>query len=76
MGKEAYEKYVNDIYKFLLAMQPGNFLSIEKNVKPENIDLFIKVCCMFIQEQQASSTPRKFYHTFSDDYAEIRCKKK
>jgi hypothetical protein len=76
MGDEAWWKYINDVYGFLLSMRPGNFLSVEKNVKPENVDLFIKVCCLFIQEQQASSFPGELYHIFGDDYAEIRCKKK
>ena len=75
MGKEAYEKYVSDVYAFLLKMKPESFFSIERNVKPENRDLFIKVCCMFIQEQFLSKQPRDFCHSFSPDYIEIRCVK-
>jgi hypothetical protein len=73
MGVDVYEKYIDDIYRFLLTMHPAQFFSIEKNVKQENIDLFIKVCCMFILEQSLSSNRRKLYHTFNPDYTEIRC---
>ena len=73
MGKEACDQYVSNVYKLLLSMQPGSFFSIEKNVNPENRDLFIKICCMFIQEQFMSEHPRDFHHSFNEDYTEIRC---
>lgn len=73
IGNLTYWKYVSEVYKLLLSMQPDSFFSIEKNVKPENIDLFIKVCCMFIQEQLASYQPRDFCHSFNADCTEIRC---
>ena len=73
MGKAAYEKYVSDVYELLLAMQPDSFFSIERRVKPANRDLFIKVCCMFIQEQFMSNRRRDFCHSFSANYTEIRC---
>jgi hypothetical protein len=73
MGKEAYNQYVGNVYTLLLNMQPDTYFSIEKNVKPANIDLFVKVCCMFIQEQFMSDRPRNFCHSFSPDYTEIRC---
>jgi hypothetical protein len=76
MGKEAYCQYVSKVYDFLLSMKPGTFLSIAKNVKEENRDLFIKTCCMFIQEQRMSSVPQEFYHIFNAGYTEIRCVKK
>lgn len=75
MGKESYEKYINNVYILLLGMQPDQFFSIEKNVKPENRDLFIKVCCMFIQEQNMSKKERNFHHSFSTDYTQIKCVK-
>jgi hypothetical protein len=73
MGEEAYDKYVNRVYELLLSMKPGMFFSIEKNVNPENIDLFVKVCCMCIQEQLMSPVPQKIYHIFNADYTEVRC---
>ena len=75
MGKEFLETYINDAYKFLLAMQPGTFFTIEKNVKPENIDLFIKVCCMFIDERHHANQKLETSYVFSDDYSYITHKK-
>jgi hypothetical protein len=75
MGKAALSKYVCEVYKHLYSMNPDSFFSIEKNVKPENMDLFIKISCMFIHEQQMSSAPRNFNHTFNVDCSEIRCVK-
>ena len=72
MGKEAYWKYVHEIYNMLLSRQPDSFFSIKKNVKPENVDLFIKVCCMFILEQSLSTVRRNFRYTFNRDCTEIR----
>ena len=50
MGKEAFCKYVDGVYRFLIEMKQYTFFSIEKNVKTESRDLFIKICCMFIHE--------------------------
>jgi len=73
MGKEAYWKYVGSVYGLLLDMRLDSFFSIEKNVKPENRDLFIKVCCRFMQEQFMSGEPRNFCHSFNSECTEIRC---
>ena len=75
MGEESYYKYVGNVYDLLLNMQPGSFFSIEKNVKPENRDLFIKICCRFIQEQFMSDNRRNFNHSFNSNCTEIRCTK-
>jgi hypothetical protein len=75
MGKETCDKYVSNVYTLLLKMQPDSYFSIEKNVEPENIDLFIKVCCMFIQEQFMSNQPRNFCHSFNAGCTEMRCVK-
>ena len=73
MGTAAYEKYVGSVYGLLMEMQPGSFFSIEKNVKPENRDLFIKTCCMFMKEQYLSDQSRDFCHSFNATCTEIRC---
>ena len=75
MGTAAYEKYVGNVYELLLAMQPDSFFSIEKNVKEGNRDLFIKVCCRFMQEQFMSGQPRDFCLSFNADCTEIRCER-
>jgi hypothetical protein len=50
MGAEALGCYIDRVYTFMRNMQPGSFFRLEGNVKPENIDLFVKVCCLFISE--------------------------
>lgn len=70
-GKEAFDKFINDVCKFLLEMKPGTFFQIERNVKPENIDFFIKVCCMFIHERYCSVQEFKTEYIFSNDYTKI-----
>jgi len=72
-GREPLLQYINTVYKLLMNMKPGSYFNIEKNVRPENIDLFIKICCMFIQEQTVSSRKREHYHCFNKTYTEIRC---
>jgi len=73
MGIEAFDKYVNSVYNLLMKMKPGAYFVIERNVKPENIDLFIKICCMFIREQSLSDLKNDIYHNFNADYSKIVC---
>jgi len=73
LGKENYWKYVNDVLDMLSNMKPDSYFSIEKNVKPENRDLFIKVCCRFMQEQFMSDQPRDFCHSFNANCTEVQC---
>jgi hypothetical protein len=73
-GKEAFNKFINDVYKFLLEIKPGSFFQIEGNVKPENIDFFIKVCCMFIHERYCSKQTFATEYIFSDNYSKIICR--
>ena len=67
MGVDNCDRYINSVYRMLSAMKPGSFFIIEKNVRPENIDLFIKVCCMYILESTGA-------YEFSNDYSIIRHK--
>ena len=73
LGVTHYNKYVNDVISLLWDMQPDTFFSIEKNVKPENLDLFIKVCCMFMHTQYNSQQHRDVCHGFNADCTEVRC---
>ena len=50
MGFDALSEYTNRVYRFLTDMPPDSFFRLEDSVKPENTDLFIKVCCRFISE--------------------------
>lgn len=66
MGEEAFREYRDSVYRKLLSLQPGNLFNIEEKVKVENRDLFIKICCAFIQEGHPE-------YVFSEDYKKIRC---
>ena len=48
LGEKGLLKMMNDIYNFLLKIQPGKCFNIEENVKPENHEVFIQTCCEFI----------------------------
>jgi hypothetical protein len=64
MGSEAFREYINRVYTELMMMNVGERFSIDKNVRPENIELFIKTGCMFILDG--------FYdYEFSNDYKYI-----
>jgi len=73
MGDEAYCRYEASVFNLLDGMKSGNFFVIEKNVQPENIELFIKICCYYIIKQQYANVS-KTIHEFSDDYSSIKCK--
>lgn len=44
--------FVNGVYKALMEMKPGDRYEFELHVKPQNRELFVKVACMFINEQK------------------------
>ena len=75
LGEEAYRTYVNKVIDLLTGMKPESYFSIEKNVTPENRDLFIKVCCMFMHAQYTSDAPRDVCHGFNSDCTEVLCEK-
>lgn len=70
-GCEALDSYIHAVYSLLQKMKPGSFFDISKNVKPGNIDLFIKICCLFILEQRRARKEASSYYVFSEDYTKI-----
>ena len=72
LGMEACLRYINSVYKLLAEMKPGGFFVIEKNVRAENIDLFIKTCCMFIQESRHSREKTPAIYEFNSGYTQIK----
>ncbi len=66
MGVDDFKKYVNEIYEMLLNMKPGDKFPIDRNVKQENIELFIKIVCLFISEGNDN-------YDFTNDYKVVRC---
>ena len=65
MGKEAFCTYRDKIYSRLMGMKRGDELNIPKIVKRENLELFIKVVCLFISEGG-------YTYSFSQDFNIIR----
>ena len=56
------KNYLDLVYKTLLALKPGRTLTISKIVKTENLEMFYKCVCLFIQERP------DYNLKFSDDY--------
>jgi hypothetical protein len=74
MGEDNLYKYKNDVYKHLYNIQVGQSISIEKWVKPENWDLFVKIACCFISESKGCYYFYENYtiikHTFDEQQME------
>lgn len=45
-------KYLNDVFKLLLTLTPCNSFEIDNVVKTENMEQFIKCCCLFMSERR------------------------
>lgn len=69
MGEDAFKKYRDDVYRKLLSMQPDSNFNIEEKVREENRELFVKLCCAFIQEGNPG-------YSFSENYKIIKCHEK
>lgn len=65
MGIDLFHTYVNNVYNELMRMNVGDVFSLEKEVKEENRELFIKIVCMFIQEGNND-------YEFSPDYKIVK----
>lgn len=66
MGIEQFRTYRDEVYALLLRMKPGESFDINAKVKVENIDLFIKIVCSFITEDNNN-------YDFTNDYKKVRC---
>lgn len=51
LGKEKFVEYLNRIYKDLLYLKKGNYYPIEHTWTDIDIELRVKICCLFISEQ-------------------------
>jgi hypothetical protein len=65
MGAEGFREYRDRVYEMLHAMKPGTVFTIDLYVREYNLDLFIKIVCLFITEGNSC-------WEFSDDYKNIR----
>jgi len=57
-------KYLNDVYALLIAMQPDSKIELKTNVKPENTEQFVKCLCCYIYETNSTIL-------FSNDYTRL-----
>jgi len=52
MGEKSFWGYKRQVYDLLQSLAIGEMVNVEKWVKPENIDIFIKIACCFISESK------------------------
>ncbi|MDR2915591.1 MAG: hypothetical protein LBV74_12290 [Tannerella sp.] len=65
MGKDNFRKYRDDVFIRLTEIKVGESFSIEKYVKKENLNLFIKIVCYFITMGNSN-------YEFTDDYKYVK----
>lgn len=74
MGEKNLYEYKNKVYKQLYNLQVGQSISIVKWVTPENYDLFIKIACCFMSENNSCYYFYENYtiikHTFDNEQLE------
>ncbi len=54
MGEEVFWTYKRKLYLMLYSLEVGQSIEVKKWVKPENLDLFVKIACCFVQESQCN----------------------
>lgn len=62
MGKQAFDAYLTRLYDYVISMKPGQKFLISSMVKEENVDLFVKLLCLFIWMHGTNT------FIFSDDF--------
>lgn len=65
MGDAQFRDYLNSVYRQLLSLQVGQYFDIVKNVRSENYELFVKICCLFISEEHGN-------YEFFGNYTKIK----
>ncbi len=63
MGSEAYDKYFKSVWLALDQLDVNEYYDIIRYVRPENHDLFIKICCQYIITHRS--------YEFSNDFTKI-----
>lgn len=64
-AKAEFFEFLDNAYRILKEMAPGEVLRIEYDVSPENRERLIKVSCLFILETNSD-------YEFSDDYTVLK----
>lgn len=62
MGETQFYSYAKSVYERLFSMKPGETFDITKKVAEENREMFIKIACSYMIDQQ---TPTHFNDTFT-----------
>lgn len=68
-GKQQLDAYINRVYFTLSKMKPGERFEIHKRVAEENLELFIKSACWFMDDYFKGNPNDNFF--FSEDYSII-----
>lgn len=63
MGEESYNAYACKVWGALDRLRENEYYNVEKQVKEERWDLFIKLCCQYILTHSE--------YEFSNDYTKI-----
>ena len=63
LGEDTYNDYFNSVWMALDRLQENEYYDIAKQVKTENRDLFIKICCQYVMTHKE--------YEFSSDYTKI-----
>jgi hypothetical protein len=58
--------YVNKVYGLIEQIKPGMFITIDKLVSEQNLNMFIKSVCLYIIESKRNNIE------FSNDYLTIK----
>ena len=64
MGEQSLRDYVNKVWLALLKLKLDESFDVIENVEPERYDLFVKVGCLFIQENNMN-------YEFNNEYTKI-----
>lgn len=65
MGATQFREYLHGVYRQLFSLHIGQYFDILKNVRSENYEIFIKICCLFISEGNSN-------YEFFANYTKIR----
>lgn len=63
LGDEVYDAFFEDLWLKLDQLRVNEYYDVARQVKPENRDLFIKICCQYILTHKD--------YEFSNDYTKI-----
>lgn len=63
LGEQGYNQYFSEVWQALDRLRVNEYYNVETQVRVENRDLFIKICCQYILAHND--------YEFSNDYTKI-----